>query len=73
VIGVRKPEGIYRWIVEPVIGDGRALLDRDTEAGWQTLDEEAVARILRQVNAWYDARNGGSTPKERGRHSNTKS
>jgi hypothetical protein len=28
VIGVRKPEGTYRWVVEPVVEDGRAVLHR---------------------------------------------
>jgi hypothetical protein len=73
VIGVRKPEGIYRWVVEPVVDDGRALLHRDVEASWQTLDEAGAARLIGQVNAWYDALNGGSTPKTRTRHSKTES
>jgi hypothetical protein len=68
-IGARKPEGIYRWIVGPVVEDGRALLRRDVEANWQALDEAGAARLIGQVNAWYDALNGGTTPKRRGRHS----
>jgi hypothetical protein len=68
VIGVRKPEGIYRWVVEPVVEDGRALLHRDMKANWQTLNEAGVARLLGQVNAWYNALNGNSTPKRRGRN-----
>jgi hypothetical protein len=71
VIGVRKPEGIYRWVVEPVIDDGRALLHREVESNWQNLDEAGAARLIGQVNAWYDALNGGSTPKTRARHSKT--
>ena len=55
VIGVRKPEGIYRWIVEPVVEDRQALLRRDGQTDWQTLDEAGVARLIGQVNAWYDA------------------
>lgn len=39
VIGVRKPEGLYRWIVEPAIHEGRALLQRDGAVNWQPLDE----------------------------------
>jgi hypothetical protein len=73
VIGVRKPEGIYRWAVEPVVEDGRALLHRDVEAHWQTLDEAGAARLIHQVNTWYDALNGGPTPKPRGRHSKAES
>jgi hypothetical protein len=68
VIGVRKPEGIYRWVVEPVIDGGRAVLRRDTNGTWQPLDEAGAARLLDQVNAWYDALNGGPAPKARGRH-----
>jgi hypothetical protein len=73
VIGVRKPEGIYRWIVEPVVDDGRALLRRDVDTTWQPLDESEAARLIGQVNAWYDTLNGGSTPKARARHSKTES
>lgn len=69
VIGVRKPEGIYRWLVEPVVEDGRALLHRDVDANWQPLDEAGVARLIGQVNAWYEALNGDVTPKRRGGHS----
>lgn len=72
VIGVRKPEGIYRWVVEPVVDDGRALLRPDVETNWQTLDEAGVARLIGQVNAWYDADRGNSTPKHRARHSRAK-
>jgi hypothetical protein len=68
VIGVRKPEGIYRWLVEPAIDEGRALLHRNGGAAWQTLDEAGVARLIGQVNAWYDALNGGSPPPARARH-----
>jgi hypothetical protein len=68
MIGVRKPEGIYRWSVEPVVEDGRALLRRDVEPNWQPLDEAGAARLIGQVNAWYDALNGDSTPKRPGRH-----
>jgi hypothetical protein len=66
VIGVRKPEGIYRWVVEPVVEDGRALLHRNPEASWHPLDEAGVAELIGQVNAWYDALNGGPPPMARG-------
>ncbi len=56
-IGVRKPEGIYRWLVAPVVQIGRALLHPEEEASWQTLDEAGADRLIDQVNAWYDARN----------------
>jgi hypothetical protein len=56
VIGVRKPEGIYRWVVEPIIEDGQPLLRRDGEPNWQALDETGVARLVDQVSDWYDAR-----------------
>jgi hypothetical protein len=52
VIGVRLPEGIYRWVVEPVVEDGRpalrqvALSRRDVGATWQTLDETGAARLI---------------------------
>jgi hypothetical protein len=55
-IGVRKPEGIYRWSMEPVVADGRASLRECLDANWQPLDEEGADRLIGQVNAWYDAR-----------------
>jgi hypothetical protein len=67
VIGVRKLEGIYRWVVEPVIEEGRALLVRDGEPNWQVLDEAGAARLIDQVNAWYDALQRTLTPKRRER------
>jgi tetratricopeptide (TPR) repeat protein len=72
VIGVRKPEGIYRWVVEP-FDDGRAVLRRDGEATWQPLDEAGGDRLIGQVNAWYDALDGGATPKACGRRSKAES
>jgi hypothetical protein len=72
VVGVRKPEGICRWVVEPVIEEGRPLLRRDVEGSWQPLDEAGVARLIGQVNAWYDARNEAPTPNSRGRPSQRK-
>jgi len=73
VIGVRKPEGIYRWSVEPVIVDGQASLNECSKSNWQTLDEQGADRLISQVNAWYDARNGGSTPKSQCQHSKIES
>ena len=67
VVGVRKPEGIYRWVVEPIVADGRALLDREGKPNWQPLDEAGAARLIGQVNEWYDALQGGSMPR-RGEH-----
>src|SRR5207249_6877005 len=43
VVGVRKPEALYRWVVEPVVADGRAILQpqvlrqRDVQTKWQPL------------------------------------
>ena len=71
LIGVRKPEGLYRWVVEPVVHDGRAMLQPDAKVHWQTLDEAGADRLIAQVNTWYDALNDGSPPKPRGRHSQT--
>jgi hypothetical protein len=39
VIGVRKPEGMYRWDIEPVVDEGRALLSLNRDADWQPLDD----------------------------------
>src|SRR5262249_47741081 len=49
-VGVRKPEGAYRWAVAPAVEDGRALLRRDGETRWEALDEAGVARLVGQVN-----------------------
>jgi hypothetical protein len=73
VVGVRKPEGIYRWIVEPIVSDGQALLNRDVEPNWQDLDQKGADRLIAQVNAWYDARKEISSAKARGRHSKMES
>ncbi len=73
LIGVRKPEGLYRWVVEPGIDDGRALLRHNVKTNWQPLDEPGARRLINQVNAWYDALNGESPPKSRGRHSKAES
>jgi hypothetical protein len=73
VIGVRKPEGLYRWAVEPVVENGHALLQRPAEGNWQTLDEAGATRLIARVNAWYDALNGSSFPKAGGRHSKAES
>lgn len=56
VIGVRKPEGIWRWVVEPVIEDGRAVLRPGGKRNWHALDDAGIARLVKQVNAWYGAR-----------------
>jgi hypothetical protein len=75
VIGVRKPEGLYRWVVEPIAGRGRAMLQlhvftqREVQAKWQPLDDAGVERLIAQVNAYYDALNAGALPKSRGRNS----
>lgn len=71
-IGVRKPEGIYRWLVEPVIEEGRALLRYHEAGNWQTLDDEVAAEMIDRVNAWYDVLNGGSSSKPRGRKTKTR-
>lgn len=73
VIGIRKPEGIFRWVVEPIIEDGKPTLHRDAETDWQPLDEEGVTRLIGQVNAWYDTIQEEAPPKPRGRRTKTKS
>jgi hypothetical protein len=73
VIGVRKPEGIYRWVVEPIVEDGHALLRRHTKTSWQPLDQRGAARLIGDVNAWYAAHDLGALAKARGRRSNADS
>jgi hypothetical protein len=67
VIGVRKPEGIYRWIIEPVVEDGRAKLRRGLEPSWQVLNEAGIDRLIDQVIDWYDALQGALRSKRPGR------
>jgi len=68
VIGVRIPEGIFRWVIEPIVDGGRArlqahvLTQREAQASWQALDDGAVVRIVEQVNAYYDTLNGRTAP-----------
>jgi hypothetical protein len=73
VIGVRNPEGIYRWVVEPLVDNNGARLNSDVDAYWQPLDEATATRLISQVNAWYDALNGNGTQKRRGRQVKTAS
>jgi hypothetical protein len=73
VIGVRKPEGIFRWTVEPVVEDGRPFLRRDVGVRWEALDEAGAGRLIDQVNAYYDALNGGPAPPGRARPSKAES
>ena len=78
VIGVRKPEGVYRWIVEPVVDNGRAILrphvlaQREVETRWQSLDDAGTERLIGQVNAYYDALNAGTHPKPHRHNSKTR-
>lgn len=63
-VGVRKPEGIYCWSVEPVIRDGRATLERVDRPAWHALDEAGVDQLIGQVAAWYEALGGsGAAPR----------
>jgi hypothetical protein len=78
VVGVRKPEGLFRWVVEPLVDHGRAILQsqvftqRDEQARWQPLDDAGARRLVAQVNAYYDALNTGDSPKTGARNSKTK-
>jgi hypothetical protein len=75
VIGVRKPEGLYRWVVEPIVDQGRAMLqpsvftEREVQAKWQPLDDAGAGRLIAQVNTYYDALSAAALPKARGRTS----
>jgi hypothetical protein len=73
VIGVRKPEGLFRWYVEPVVEGGRPRLLREVKPSWQPLDEAGVDRLIEQVNTWYDASEESPVPASRSRHPNTES
>ena len=61
-IGVRGPEGRYRWVAEPVIEEGRAYLDTHPRPQWVDLNEEAAAALVRRVSEWYDALQATLTP-----------
>ena len=54
-------------LVEPVVDDGRAFLQHNVAVNWHTLDEAGAERLISQVDAWYDALNGGPTPEPSGR------
>jgi hypothetical protein len=60
VIGVREPNGIYRWLAEPVIRDGHAELQAGATNSWHRIDKTEITRLIRQVRDWYDARGGTS-------------
>jgi hypothetical protein len=71
VIGVRKPEGIYRWLMEPIIDHGRALLRCDMESDWRPLDDAEVSRLIDRVSDWYDALQNELTPKKGDQQNNS--
>ena len=48
--------GDYRWIVEPRVENGEARLEVGARLGYEELSDAALDGIVRQVNAWYDAR-----------------
>jgi len=49
-------EGWYTWAAEPVIAaDGSPELRQHGEADCRPLDDEAVDKIVDQVDRWYDA------------------
>jgi hypothetical protein len=73
VIGIRKPEGIYRWSAEPLVEDGRAVLRPNEDPNWQPLDDAGAARLISQVNAWYDALAGNGALKSQARHAKSES
>jgi hypothetical protein len=52
---VRRNEGFFTWIVQPVIQNGAPKLDGISKQDWHKLDESAVNKIVEQVNAYYDA------------------
>jgi hypothetical protein len=73
VVEVRTLESLYRWAIEPVVQEGRALLQERRTGDWHPLDEAEVASLIGQVNAYYDALNGSPPPKPRGRRPKTES
>ncbi|HEX8693147.1 MAG TPA: hypothetical protein VF746_12045 [Longimicrobium sp.] len=48
--------GHFRWIVEPRVQDGEARLELGGSRGFDSLTDAALDQIVRDVNAWYDAR-----------------
>lgn len=48
--------GYHRWIVEPRVRDGAARLEVGSGLGFGVLTDAALAEIVDDVNAWYDAR-----------------
>ena len=52
---VRNNQGVYRWLMEPVLEDGIPKLDRVGDTRWARLDERTVNTIVDQVAGWYEA------------------
>ncbi|HEX8904152.1 MAG TPA: DUF4365 domain-containing protein [Longimicrobiaceae bacterium] len=49
--------GYYRWLKEPVLGARRKPLLRAADpSDWHELNDDAMAKIVECVDAWYDAR-----------------
>lgn len=72
VIGVRNLDGLYRWVVEPTVADGRGVLRHQAQPDWRPLDDAGVDRIVTEVSGYYDALSAGATwERPRGRGART--
>lgn len=48
--------GWFRWIVEPLPGDGDAGLELSSRIHFESTTNELLDRVVDEVNHWYDAR-----------------
>jgi hypothetical protein len=52
---VTEGQGFVTWIAEPLVKDGSATLKYRDKADLMVLDQEALDRIVEQVNSYFEA------------------
>ena len=55
LIDVKKNEGYFCWVVEPIVEDEEPSLERCREPRWKPLNAQALKIIVGRVAEWYDA------------------
>ncbi|MGL4553389.1 MAG: hypothetical protein ACRC33_19655 [Gemmataceae bacterium] len=56
LIEIRKLNGVFRWVREPAVRDGRAELIDGEKDSWHPIDTANITRLIEQAREWYDLR-----------------
>jgi hypothetical protein len=59
-------QGYFRWIIEPSVESGVAVLGYAARTHFEPLTNDVVDRLVHDVSAWYDARRDGASARSRG-------